>query len=607
VKRALVLIIFLICGSPAPALAGAADSAILPPELPWSGESRSLIAAPDDPWITPSEATGLTETSRYDATVAWLSKLVAAAPQLELVSIGTSAEGREIWMVVASAEGASTPRALHGNGRPTLLVHAGIHSGEIDGKDAGLMLLRDMTVGGRKTDLLDGANLLFIPILSVDAHERFSRFSRMNQRGPLEMGWRTNGRNLNLNRDFTKLETEELRALVRAVNAWKPGLYLDLHVTDGTDYQYDVTYGFNGPHAWSPAIARWLEGTLAPALERELQAMGHVPGPFVYAVNGRDMTEGLLVWTANPRFSSGWGDARHLPTLLVETHSLKPYAQRVLGTYVLLETAMRVLAADPAALSAAIEADRTSRPGRVALAWESDGEAQHAPAPFKAVRSESFRSEVSGAATVRWTGEAVEEMVVRVPRDQPQKAVRRPRHYYIPAAWYPVAEMLERQGIEVERLADAVSLTAEVYRLPDAAPDVENSPFEGRTRYLAGELEVQRREVRLPAGSFRVATAQPLGTLAVLMLEPESPDSLFQWGYFAEILQRAEYFEDYVMEPTAQAMLEEDPALRAAFVKRLSQDAAFAADPDARLRWFYEKTPFFDPRYRVYPVVRSID
>jgi hypothetical protein len=118
---------------------------------------------------------------------------------------------------------------------------------------------------------------------------------------------------------------------------------------------------------------------------------------------------------------------------------------------------------------------------------------------------------------------------------------------------------------------------------------------------------VQRREVRLPADSFRVTTNQPLGTLAVLMLEPESPDSMFQWGYFAEILQRAEYFEAYVIEPMAQAMLQEDPTLRAAFEQRLTQDAAFAADPDARLRWFYNKTPFFDSRYRVYPVVRSVD
>jgi hypothetical protein len=441
------LIILIVIGPAIPALAGAADSPILPPELPWSGESRSLIAAADDPWITPSEATGLSETPGYDATVDWLRKLVAAAPQLELVSIGKSAEGREIWMVVASAEGASTPAALHGNGRPTLLAHAGIHSGEIDGKDAGLMLLRDMTVGGRKTDLLDGANVLFIPILSVDAHERFSRFSRINQRGPLEIGWRTNGRNLNLNRDFTKLETEELRALVRAVNAWKPDLYLDLHVTDGTDYQYDVTYGFNGPHAWSPAIARWLEGTLTPAIERDLKAMGHLPGPFVYAINGRDMTE-----------------------------------------YVLLESAARVLAANHAALSAAMEIDRASRPERVTLGWKNNSAAEVKPEPFKAVRSESYESEVSGAITVRWTGDAVEEKVVRVRMDQPETTARSPRYYYIPAAWYPIAEMLERQGIEIERLADGVSLAAEVYRLPDAAPDVENSPYEGRTRYVPGKL-----------------------------------------------------------------------------------------------------------------------
>jgi hypothetical protein len=484
-KRLLVLLV-CICGLPELVIGGAADNPILPPELPWAGESRSLIAAPDDPWITPSEASGLTKTPRYDETVAWLRKLVDDAPQLALLSIGKSAEGREIWMVVASKEGASTPEALRRNGRPILLAHAGIHAGEIDGKDAGLMLLRDMTVGNSKTALLDGANLLFIPILSVDGHERFSRFSRMNQRGPVEMGWRTNGRNLNLNRDYAKLETEELRALVRAVNVWQPDLYVDMHVTDGADYQYDVTYGFNGPHAWSPAISRWLGGTLAPAIDKRLEAMGHVPGPFVYAINHRDLTGGVLDWTAPARFSNGWGDARHLPTVLVETHSLKPYAQRVLGTYLLLDTAMRVLATDHESLRAAAKNDRTTHSRQVALDWRVDPGAEAQPTSFKGVRSELFESNVTGGPAVRWTGEPIDELVARVRKSQPVKTVRRPKHYFIPAAWYPLAEMLERQGILVERLTDVMSLDAEVYRLPDAELDVENSPYEGRTRYLPG-------------------------------------------------------------------------------------------------------------------------
>ena len=165
-----------------------------------------------------------------------------------------------------------------------MLAQAGIHSGEIDGKDAGLMLLRDMTVRGTRRDLLQQVNLLFVPILSVDGHERFSKYSRINQRGPVEMGWRSNARNLNLNRDYTKLETNGVNAVVRVINQWAPDLYIDLHVTDGADYQYDITWGLPQIYGWSPEISRWAYERFQPAMNEELTNWGHTPGPFVWAV-----------------------------------------------------------------------------------------------------------------------------------------------------------------------------------------------------------------------------------------------------------------------------------------------------------------------------------
>jgi len=602
--RVSMLLLFCLAIS---ASAGESDpEAFLPPTLPWDGKSRTLIVSEDDPWITPSERTGLTETPRYDETMAWLGRLVEASPMLHWLSLGTSAEGREIRMVVASSGGAKTSVELKANGKPTLLAHAGIHSGEIDGKDAGLMLLRDMTVGGNKASLLEGANFLFIPILSVDAHERFSPYSRMNQRGPRAMGWRTNRRNLNLNRDFAKLETEELRALVRMVNEWQPDLYLDLHVTDGADYQYDITYGYNGPHGWSPSIARWLEDTFAPAIQRDLDAMGHVPGPLVFAINGSDMTGGNLVWSAGPRFSNGWGDLRHLPTVLLENHSLKPYDQRVLGTYLFLETALKTLADGGKELRRATLADRAARNDEIALGWQFN-QADPTTGAFKGVTTETYDSTVTGQPNVRWTGKPIDEEIPVFAMNKATTTVRRPARYYVPAAWSPTVAKLERQGIRVQRLAKTQTVKVERYRLPAASLDADNSPFEGRTLYKPGEPVAERVTVELRAGSYAVSTDQPLGTLAVVLLEPQAPDSLFQWGYFSEILQRTEYFEPYVMEPLAQSMLDADPVLRAEFEARLEADAEFAGDARARLQWFYEKTPFYDEEYRVYPVYRSLD
>lgn len=604
IQRSVLVLLMLGCATP-----GAAQPpfSLLPPELQWDGKSQELALPADHEWATPFEVSGLRSTPRYAETTEWLERLVAAAPELIMLSIGLSAEGRDIWMVVASKEGAEKPEELHANGRPILLAHAGIHSGEIDGKDAGMMLLRDMTVGGTRRALLDEANLLFIPILSVDGHERFSRFGRINQRGPTEMGWRTNARNLNLNRDFAKLETEELRALVDHVLLWRPDLYLDLHVTDGEDYQYDITYGYNGPHAWSPHVAGWLDEAFRPAVDTALEGMGHVPGHLTFGVNGRDMSGGVVRWTAPPRFSNGWGDARHLPSVLVENHSLKPYRQRVLGTYVLLDAAMKALGRGFEELREAREKDEGATPAEVVLAWGYPDVDPPPTVKFKGVRSELFLSPITGAPEVRWTGEPVDEEIPVAASTAPKVKVRRPTYYYIPPAWYQVASKLALQGIEVNRIAQPLSVEVETLRLPDAALDAASTPFEGRARYTSGTPVVERRTVELPANSFRVETAQPLGTLAVLMLEPESPDSLFQWGYLAEILQRTEYVEGYVMEPMARAMLAADPELAAEFEKKLIADKEFAGDRRARLQWFYEKTPFYDRRHRLYPVMRSVD
>ena len=586
-SRTVVLVLLLANLAARSVLSQAAEqpqqTPLLPPLSAWDGRSQELIADPDNPWITPAERSGLTTTPNYADTMAWLQRLVNASPRLQRVSIGRSDEGREIWMIIASADGAATADALLANGKPIVLAHSGIHSGEIDGKDAGLMLLRDMTVGDAKRDLLDLVNFLFIPILSVDGHERRGPHNRINQRGPLETGWRSNRRNLNLNRDFAKLETPEVRALVQTINLWQPDLYIDLHVTDGQDYQYDITFGYNGPHAWSPNIARWLDRALTPALNLDLEDNGHIPGPLIFAVNETDMSDGIYEWTAGPRYSIGWADARQLPAFLVENHSLKPYKQRVLGTYVLLESALRVVGRDINALRAAVRADRQRSIETVTLDWIANSSREPEIIAFRGIRSETYLSSISGAPTVRWTGEAEVGEVALVVMDEATATARRPSNYYIPAAWARIAKILARQGISTQKIETVTTIQVEMYRLPDAALDVEASPFEGRMLFTSGQPQSHIRELTLQPGSYRVSSNQALGTLLVLLLEPQSPDSLFQWGYFGEIMQATEYVEAYVMEPMARAMLAADQNLKAEFEHKLLVDSEFAGDPEARV------------------------
>lgn len=575
------------------ALAQQNREAPLPPILPWSGASERLIVPPTDPWITPAERMAFADTPNYAETRAWLDRLVSASPLLSIESFGKTGQGRELYFVRASKGGA---------GKPVLLVQAGIHSGEIDGKDAGLMLLRDIALRG-KDRLLDRVDLVFVPVFNADGHERASPFNRPNQRGPRSQGWRTNAQNLNLNRDYLKADSPEMRAMLGLIERFDPALYLDLHVTDGTDYQYDITYAFSGwrgLYAQSPAIGRWLDQRFRPAIDRALQAGGHIPGYYVSARDNRDPDAGIVHDADAPRFSTGYGDLRRVPTVLLETHSLKPYRQRVLGTYVFVEAALRLLGEEGASVRSAIASDRAARPKSTVLSWKMLDRPIYT-VDFLGVAHDRYRSPASGREEVRWLGRPVRQ---RMPvfGQAPDLVVQLPRAWWVPASEPQVIERLKLHGIAFETIDAPRTLKLDMVRLAD--PKL-GAPNEGHVPLSAKFIHEARAET-MPPGSVRVPAAQPRALLAAALLEAESPDSMLAWNYFPGMLQRTEYIEGYAIAPLADRMLAEDPGLRAEFEKRLAADKVFAQDGNARLAWFYERTPYYDQRYLLYPVGREL-
>jgi hypothetical protein len=575
------------------------NDAILPPAIEWHGKSEGLLLSADNSWATPFEKNGFKTSPSYDETFIWLDKLIAQSDKLKKVSLGKSPQGRDIWMVVASNEGAETPQALAENDKPSVLVQAGIHSGEIDGKDAGMMLLRDIVIGD-KGALLNKANLLFVPIFSVDGHERSTQYNRVNQRGPVNMGWRTTANNLNLNRDYAKADTIEMQHMLTAINTWQPDLYIDVHVTDGIDYQYDVTFGYNLPQGLSPASYAWLENIYRPAIEADLTAQGHIPGPLVFAIDNTDITKGMSLWNAGPRFSNGYGDARHLPTILIENHSLKPYKQRVLGTYVMLESTLNTVGQQATKLKSAIRKDKFNYAPMITLSWKEHQQAKGWD--FKGIDYNLEKSDISGNKIVRWTGEPkLYPDLPLIGNTVADIRVKRPSAYYIPSQWTEVIDRLERHGIRLTRVEQPVALTLEQYQFTQA--EFAAKDYEGRQRVDA-QVTKQSIKTTLPTGTVKLDTKQPLGDLAILLLEPQSADSLFQWGLFNPIFTRTEYIENYAVEPLAAQMLKDNPALQTEFDLAL-EDPLFADDPKARLRWFYERSPYYDNQYMKYPVLRQ--
>ena len=284
-------------------------------------------------WQTRAEQTDYRETAPYADTIAYAQRLASASPLLHFESFGKSGEGRQLPLLIAAEAETFTPEAAHSAGKAVVLIQACIHAGEPDGKDAGFALLRDIAITKTQPDLLKNVVVLFIPIYNTDGHERSSPFNRINQNGPAELGWRTTTSYQNLNRDYMKADTPETRAWLSLWNRWQPDLFIDCHVTDGADYQYNITYQFEHHEGIAPSVLSWerevMNGKVFPAME----AAGNIVSWYLEFADNRDFSKGIRDFNGSPRFSTGYVHLRNRPGILIETHMLKPYKPRVIGTY----------------------------------------------------------------------------------------------------------------------------------------------------------------------------------------------------------------------------------------------------------------------------------
>ena len=578
--------------APAAAPLNGLPAAVLPPALPWSGASEWLIAAADDPWITPAERAGFATTPRYGETRAWLERLDAASPLIAIETFGRTAQGRDLLMV----------RASKGGDKPVVLVQAGIHAGEIDGKDAGLMLLRDIALRG-KDDLLDHVDLVFVPIYNIDGHEAMSRWHFPALRGPAEKGFVANARGINLNRDYAKADAPESRAMIALLRRLDPILYVDCHVSDGFDMQYDVTFTYAGwgRYAYHRATADWLTARFGPTVTKALERAGHVPTLYPSPVDTRAPEKGIRQAPEGPRYSTGYGDFIGVPTVLVENHMLKPYRQRVLGTYVLLEAALALASKDAGRIAAAKAADRASRPADMLVRWKPAATPVGWVEDFKGIAFETYRSPATGRMEQRWTGRPISVRMPIIGQD-PVETVSLPVAWWVPQEQSEVIDRLRLHGIRFETIATPRTLRLDRVALRD--PTVQ--PAQDGRLPLKAMFTHQAVTETLPAGTVRVPADQPLGLLAAALLEPEAPDSFLAWGFFPEMLSSSPGAEDFVQAPMAEALLATDAAVRAAFERKLADDPAFRADADARLSWLIARLPDRSPFHHVYPIRRQV-
>jgi hypothetical protein len=398
-------------------------------------------------WLTDYELSGGVETPNYARTITYLERLDSASTWIELQYFGTTPQGRRLPLVVLSKDGHFTPEAARSSGQEVVLVQSGIHAGEIDGKDASLMLLREIAITASLEDLAEDVIILFMPIFNLDGHERISPYNRINQNGPEEMGWRTTAQNFNLNRDYMKADAPEMRAWLRVFNEWKVDMLVDCHVTDGIDFQYNASFGMEVHGNVAAPLARWQQ-ELKTSFLKGMERAGDPLVPYVFPREEKDLSKGFVDWASAPRLSTGYAAARNRGNLLIETHMLKPYKARVTATYRLLIEVLRFMNDNAGDLREAIEESEESDIRRITeadtasfpLQFRSVG--QNKTISFRGYASEIRKSDISGGEYPVW--DHTKPITVEVPFHgdiQPIVSVRLPRYYLIPAEWTEVIEI----------------------------------------------------------------------------------------------------------------------------------------------------------------------
>ena len=558
---------------------------------------------------TVAERSAFERTGRYDEVITLCREFERSYPgKVRCIEFGRTPEGRPMLALVATRTGALTAKAARSRGLPVVLVQGGIHAGEIDGKDAGFMALREVLDKRAAPGALDKQVLLFVPVFNVDGHERFGQWNRPNQVGPVEMGWRTTAQNFNLNRDYAKADSPEMQAMLALVNAWDPLAVIDLHVTDGAKFEHDVSIQVEPSHSADPEL-RKAGVAMRDAVLADLTRQGSLPQPFYMSFNEEDNpASGFTDTVPDPRFSTGYFALRNRFCMLVETHSWKDYPTRVRITRNTVVSVLEQVAKHGAAWRAAVlQADARA----AALAGTQ------VPLKYKAtdtVKMIDFRgyaytrtlSDVSGALMTRYDDS--KPQVWRVPlRDQMEPAVleRAPAAgYIVPSAHAAaVADKLALHGIAYRVIGNTRDKAAvETYRAVAATPAAVSVESHQRLT-LQGQWKSEPRTVS--KGSLYVPIDQAKARLVMALLEPQAPDSLLAWGVFNNAFERKEYMEDYVAEDVARALMAADPALAAEFRAKVANDPAFAGDKAARLGFFSRLHSSYDERLNLYPVMRT--
>jgi len=552
---------------------------------------------------TTFEASNGTATATYEEVIAYYQNLAEAYQSIAIYKMGITDSGEPLHLVTFNANRSFESEFSTTENQSIILINNGIHPGESDGIDATMMLMRDYAE--KRTNSPENTIVAVIPVYNIGGALNRNSTTRTNQNGPVSYGFRGNARNYDLNRDFIKADTRNARAFTDLFHKLKPDVFIDNHVSNGADYQYTLTHLLTQHDKLGGDLGTYLHDSFMPELEQRLEKKDWPITPYVNVFNSVP-EEGFSQFMDYPRYSSGYTTLFNTLGMMVETHMLKPYKQRVEGTYAFMQTVIEIMESEGTKIKNLREQNskyyQTLK--EYPIAFEIDS-TNFSTLQFKGYEAEQIDSDVTDLKRLKYDRDKPFTKETTYYNSMKASAtINVPKAYIVPQGWFNVIDLLKLNKIEMSRIEKDTSLAVQTYKIDTY--ETRTAAYEGHYSHYNTTVETSNKEVNFRKGDYKIETSQPGIRYILETLEPSAIDSFFNWNFFDTILQQKEGFSPYVFEDIASQLLEDNPDLNAEFQAKKKSDKSFNGNWYAQLDWIHKHSQYYEAAHLQYPVYRVV-
>jgi hypothetical protein len=526
-----------------------------------------------------------------------------SSPYLHINIAGYGDGGDPIHEVIISKK-AYKSSSEH-KGEMVYFILNGIHSGEAGGIDASQMLVRDHLKKLQESTVYDDIILVIIPVYNVGGHKKYSPYNRINQNGPVNMGFRGNARNYDLNRDFIKMDTRNMEVFAKLFHSWKPSVFMDNHCTDGADYQYAMTYMINHLNLDPKPLRDYINNDFLPDVETQMVKKNYPMAPYVSLASNGDIKMGLNYYKLSPRFSTTYASLFNTISILVETHMLKAYKDRVLSNLAIMESVISNISKNTNKIKKVLNENMNNvlSKEKYTIRWELDRE-KYTMIDFKGYEYQQVEQEFFNGPLVKYDRDKPVTFKLKYHNQFKElETIDIPQSYIIPKAWHNIITKLKANNVMLEKLKENKEHDVEMYRFDNV--EFQNRPFEGRVMIKNFDYAVEKTKRAFEKGDFVIKTNQASRLFILESLEPKGLDSFFNWGFFNTILQQKEYFDPYIFVDKIDKILKDNPNLKEAYEKALEEDPSLKKSGYARMNYIYKRSKYYEKHsHMLYPIAR---